>query len=79
MANLPFFQGYIYGFALQVMAWIGKAHGVDTGAKRYIDAATDSENYQTGVFYGSEKGVQSFRLLHMTALFAMIMPGVDSC
>lgn len=55
-ANLPFFQRIIYGSAIKVMAWMGRAHGVETGAKRYIDAAVD-DAYKTGVFYGSEKGV----------------------
>ena len=36
---------------------VGFAHSVDVGAKRYIDALFDHSNYQSGIFYGSKKGL----------------------
>ncbi len=39
--------------AMPLMTMFGHAHGVEAGAKRYLDAMTD-ERYATGVFYGNE-------------------------
>ncbi|CAB9508868.1 Protochlorophyllide reductase A, chloroplastic [Seminavis robusta] len=35
---------------------LGKAHGVDSGAKRYVDALLDGDTYKTGIFYASKVG-----------------------
>lgn len=41
-------------FAMPLMVMLGHAHGVEAGAKRYVDALTN-DRYATGVFYGNEK------------------------
>mmetsp|Transcript_43334 Transcript_43334/g.104728 ORF Transcript_43334/g.104728 Transcript_43334/m.104728 type:complete len:160 (-) Transcript_43334:639-1118(-) len=35
---------------------LGRVHGVEEGAKRYIDALLDDQTFQTGGFYASKKG-----------------------
>jgi len=46
-----FMMGYV---AMPLMLMFGHAHGVEAGAKRYVDAIAD-ERYATGVFYGNER------------------------
>jgi len=55
--NLSLFTKYFFKVIMNVFALFGAAHGVKEGAKRYIDALTDEENFKSGVFYGSKKGV----------------------
>jgi hypothetical protein len=55
MANLP--QQVIFKTVFFVMGLFGNAHGLETGAKRYIDALVDAETYKSGVFYASAKGM----------------------
>ena len=42
---------------MNIASWVGSAHSVEVGAKRYIDALLDHSNYQSGIFYGSMKGL----------------------
>ena len=42
---------------LSIMQVFHKAHNVETGAKRYVDALYDESSYQTGVFYASANGI----------------------
>ena len=37
-----------------VLKLLGNAHGVEVGAKRYVDAILDQETYQSGHFYASD-------------------------
>jgi hypothetical protein len=39
------------------MRLFGKDHGLETGAKRYVDAVVDEETYKSGAFYASAKGM----------------------
>lgn len=41
---------------MKMMLMIGKVHGVEVGAKRFVDAMLN-ESYKTGGFYASEKGL----------------------
>ncbi len=41
---------------MKMMLMIGKVHGVEVGAKRFVDAMLDT-SYKTGGFYASEKGL----------------------
>jgi hypothetical protein len=50
---------------LMVLQWIvmpiqkalGMTHGVEMGAKRYVDVLTNDESYESGKFYASVKGL----------------------
>lgn len=54
--SLPVGKKLMFKAMLSVMSWLGKVHTVEVGAKRFVDALTD-HRYETGVFYGSEKGI----------------------
>lgn len=41
---------------MKMMLMLGKVHGVEVGAKRFVDALLDT-SYQSGGFYASEKGL----------------------
>jgi NAD(P)-dependent dehydrogenase (short-subunit alcohol dehydrogenase family) len=47
----------------------GLFHGVEAGAKRYVDALND-DSYQTGVFYGSEQSAVTGPLTDQGIFFA---------
>lgn len=38
-----------------VFSLIGRSHGLDVGAKRFVDGVLD-ESYKSGIFYASKKG-----------------------
>ncbi|CAB9506749.1 Protochlorophyllide reductase A, chloroplastic [Seminavis robusta] len=52
---LPIPMRWILKTTFQVMSLLGKVHGLETGAKRYMDALTEDGNatYKSGVFYAS--------------------------
>ncbi|CAB9514862.1 WW domain-containing oxidoreductase [Seminavis robusta] len=56
-AEMPVVQRYFMSAVMAVMQWIGKAHSVDVGAKRYVDVLSDETTYKSGVWYGSKKGL----------------------
>lgn len=56
-STLPFFQRMTMEFAMAVMQFLGRAHSVNEGAKRYCDTLLDDVTYKSGVFYGSKNGL----------------------
>jgi NAD(P)-dependent dehydrogenase (short-subunit alcohol dehydrogenase family) len=57
LASLPGYQRVIFKTAFFVMSFFGNSHGLETGAKRYVDALVDEETYKSGAFYASAKGM----------------------
>ena len=55
--DLPFYKRVFVGMLLNILCFIGKAHSLEDGAKRYIDALFEHSTYQSGVFYGSKSGL----------------------
>lgn len=47
---------YVMKGMMKVMLMLGKVHKVDVGARRFVDGLID-ESYQSGAFYGSQKGL----------------------
>lgn len=56
-ATMPFLTRWVMESVMWVMQFLGRAHSVDVGAKRYCDVLMDSTIYQSGVWYGSKKGL----------------------
>ena len=55
--DLPWHKRLFVGMFLNILSWTGKAHSLEVGTKRYIDALLDHSTYQSGVFYGSKEGL----------------------
>lgn len=55
--SLPFFQRLTMETAMWVMQKLGRAHSVDVGAKRYVDVMLNEEDFTSGVWWGSKKGL----------------------
>lgn len=53
----PFFERITMETAMWVMEKLGKAHSVDVGAKRYVDVMLNTQDFTTGVWWGSKKGL----------------------
>lgn len=66
--SLPFFKKLMFQSMLQLMSLFGKVHTADVGAKRFVDALTDT-SYQSGKFYGSQKGI-SGPIIDQASLFS---------
>ncbi|MGB2105092.1 MAG: SDR family NAD(P)-dependent oxidoreductase [Glaciecola sp.] len=56
-ATLPWHQRWVMNTAMWVMQKLGKAHSVDVGAKRYVDVLLNHDEFKTGIWWGSEKGL----------------------
>ena len=56
-SSLPFFQRVTMEAAMWLMQTLGRAHSVDVGAKRYVDVMLNEEDFTTGVWWGSKKGL----------------------
>lgn len=56
-ASLPFFQRLMMETAMWVMQTLGRAHSVDVGAKRYVDVLLHEDDFETGIWWGSKKGL----------------------
>ncbi len=56
-ASLPWYQRWVMNTAIWVMQTLGKAHTVDVGAKRYVDVLLSEDNFKSGVWWGSKKGL----------------------
>ena len=56
-ASLPFLFRIVTEALMWVMQTIGRAHSVDVGATRYCDVLLDDQKYQSGIWYGSKKGL----------------------
>ena len=55
--SLPIFQRLTMETAMWVMERLGRAHSVDVGAKRYVDVMLNEEDFTSGVWWGSKKGL----------------------
>ena len=55
--SLPFFQKLTMETAMWVMQKLGRAHSVDVGAKRYLDVMLNRDDFTSGVWWGSKKGL----------------------
>lgn len=47
---------YLMKGMMKIMLMLGKVHGVETGARRYVDGLLN-ESYKSGIFYASKKGL----------------------
>lgn len=56
-ATLPWHQRWTMNAAMWMMQFFGRAHSVDVGAKRYVDVLLDEDNFVSGVWWGSKKGL----------------------
>lgn len=56
-ASLPWYQRWTMNTAMWVMQILGKAHTVDVGAKRYVDVLLSDDDFKSGVWWGSKKGL----------------------
>ncbi len=69
MNDLPPVMKFMFKHVgLRVMPLLGMFHGLEVGAKRYVDALND-ESYKSGLFYGSKRGT-SGRLVDQGTLFS---------
>jgi len=55
--DLPWYKRLFVGMLLNILFLKGNAHSLEVGAKRYVDALLEHSTYQSGVFYGSKKGL----------------------
>ena len=55
--DLPWYQRAFVGALVNLQSLVGLAHSLEVGTKRYVDALLDHLNYQSGIFYGSKKGL----------------------
>jgi len=63
------FQRFIFTrVAFPIMTLIGRAHGLEQGAKRYVDVLTDT-GYATGRFYASPWPSTSGKLVDQASIF----------
>ncbi|WP_261817040.1 SDR family NAD(P)-dependent oxidoreductase [Vibrio gallicus] len=56
-ATLPWHQRWVMNTAMWVMELLGKAHSVDVGAKRYVDVLLNDQGFESGIWWGSKKGL----------------------
>ncbi len=56
-ASLPWYQRWTMESAMWVMQALGRAHSVDVGAQRYVDVLLNPDDFKTGVWWGSKKGL----------------------
>jgi len=56
-SSLPLGQRIFVEAAMWVMQTLGKAHSVDVGAKRYVDVLLNEDDFKTGIWWGSKKGL----------------------
>lgn len=55
--TLPFFQRMTMETAMWMMEKLGRAHSVDVGAKRYVDVMLNTDDFTSGIWWGSKKGL----------------------
>jgi NAD(P)-dependent dehydrogenase (short-subunit alcohol dehydrogenase family) len=56
-AELPLHQRLTMNFAMWAMERLGKAHSVDVGAQRYVDVMLNGDDFKSGIWWGSKKGL----------------------
>ena len=67
--DMPPLMKFMYkNVVMRLMPLFGLMHGLEVGAKRYVDGLND-ESYKSGVFYGSKKNVTG-PLVDQGTLFA---------
>jgi len=68
--NAPFLMGMFFKYiAMPIMPLFGIMHGVEVGAKRYVDVLTD-DGFMTGHFYASPAGESTGPLVDQMGQFA---------
>lgn len=55
--DLPCSKRMFVGCLLNILSLSGKAHSLEVGAKRYVDALIEHSAYKSGIFYGSKVGL----------------------
>ncbi len=55
--DLPCHKRLFVGTLLNILSCCGQAHSLQVGANRYVDALLEHSTYNSGVFYGSRKGL----------------------
>ncbi len=56
-ATLPWHQRWTMNAVMWIMQLLGRAHSVDVGAKRYVDVMLNEDDFGSGVWWGSRKGL----------------------
>ena len=68
--NAPFLMGLFFKYiAMPIMPLFGIMHGLEVGAKRYVDVLTD-DRFLTGHFYASPAGESTGPLVDQVGQFA---------
>ena len=58
----------MFTMMFKLFALLGRSHGLETGAKRFVDGIQD-DSYKSGVFYASKKGT-SGTIVDQATLFS---------
>ncbi|WED22922.1 SDR family NAD(P)-dependent oxidoreductase [Vibrio sp. JC009] len=53
----PWYQKWATNATMRVMQFLGKAHSVEVGAKRYVDVLLNKDTFKSGIWWGSKKGL----------------------
>lgn len=53
----PWYQRWATNATMRVMQLIGRAHSVEVGAQRYVNVLLNSDMFQSGIWWGSKKGL----------------------
>lgn len=53
----PWYQKWATNATMRVMQLLGKAHSMEVGAKRYVDVLLNDEDFKSGIWWGSKKGL----------------------
>lgn len=56
-ATLPWHQRWTMNTAMWILQFLGRAHSVDVGARRYVDVLLNDDDFKSGVWWGSKKGL----------------------
>lgn len=68
--EVPPFQRFVFErIAFPVMKLLGRAHGLEDGARRYLEVLTD-DRYESGRFYASPWPSTSGKLIDQATIFA---------
>ena len=53
----PWYQKWATNATMRIMQLFGKAHSVEVGAKRYVDVLLNEDEFKSGIWWGSKKGL----------------------
>ncbi|MEM7154914.1 MAG: SDR family NAD(P)-dependent oxidoreductase [Myxococcota bacterium] len=68
--QLPAALRFLYKYvAFPMLTAFGRAHGIDVGARRYLEVLADPSTYKSGGFYASAGNTTSGPLVEQTPLF----------